>query len=115
MSGEVLLPPSAVSTEMAKPPRPYFGLRLAKSGNAPAPSTLQLGGGDAHVTTKPLSAGGYEVIITFTFSVGKAGNYNWFWTVCVPDTVGADGIGLPGHPRCGNQTIPARENYLGIS
>jgi hypothetical protein len=114
VSGEVLLPSSALSTEMAKGERPYFGLNLAKAGNPPPPVTLQLGGGDAHVTTKPLSAGAYEVIITYTFSVGKTGTYNFLWTVCVPDTVTQDGIGLPGHPLCGDQTIPTRENYLGI-
>ncbi len=114
VSGEVLLPPSALSTEMAKPERPYFGLSLAKSANAVAPATLQLGGGDAHVTTKPLSADAYEVIITFTFSVGKVGNYSWLWTVCLPDTEAQDGVGLPGHQLCGDQTIPARENYLGV-
>jgi hypothetical protein len=113
--GEVLLPPSALSTEMAKPVRPYFGLTLVKSASAPFPTTLQLGGGGVHVTVKQVSAGAYEETLTFTFAVGKTGGYSWLWNACVQDTVTEDGMGLPGHHLCGDQTIPTKYSYLGLS
>lgn len=113
--GEVLLPPTALSTEMAKPVRLYFGLSLTTSGNAPQPATLRLGGGDAQVTVKPVSPGAYEETVTFTFSVGKKGGFNWLWKGCVQDTEAKDGMGLPGPHPCGDQTIPARPGYLGLN
>jgi Protein kinase domain len=113
--GEVLVPPSALSTEMAKPVQVYFGMTQAGSGVAPSPPTFHLGGGDAHVTVKPLASNGYEEIITFTFPVGGTGDYNWLWNACVTDTVGEDGMGLPGPNLCGDQTVQAGFTYLGFS
>jgi len=113
--GEVLVPPSALSTEMAKPVQVYFGMTDAASGIAPSPPTYHLGGGDAHVTVKPLATNGYEEIITFTFPDGSTGNYNWLWNACVTDTVGEDGMGLPGPNLCGDQSVQAGFAYLGFS
>lgn len=115
VGGEVLLPPAALSTEMAKPVHVYFGLSLTTSGSAPQPATMQLGGGDAQVTVKPVSAGAYEETVTFTFSVGTKGGYNWLWKACAQDTEAKDGMGLPGPHPCGDQTIPARPGYLGLN
>jgi hypothetical protein len=77
--------------------------------------SLQLGGGDAHVTVKLVSASAYQETITFTFTVGKTGSYNLLWNACVKDTVGKDGMGLPGQHLCGDMTVPGQFNYLGFS
>lgn len=113
--GQVLVPPSALSTEMAKAVQVYFGVSLAQSASPPSPATLQLGGGDAHVTVKLVSAGAYQETITFTFTVGKTGSYNLLWNACAKDTVSKDGMGLPGQHLCGDTTVPGQFNYLGFS
>lgn len=109
--GEVLVAPSALSSEMAKPVLVYSGLSL----NGSPPSTLQLGGDDAHVTMKQLATNGYEETITFTLPVGNSSNYTWLWNACAIDTAGEDGMGLPGPHLCSEQTVPGSFTYLGFS
>jgi Protein kinase domain len=113
LTGDVLVPASAISTEIAKPVYAYFGLNLSKSGTPPQPAGLELGAGDAKVSTKLVSADEYQITVTFTFSVGKKGGYNWGWNACTKDTEALDGIGLPGSHGCGDKTIPNQANYIG--
>jgi hypothetical protein len=113
VTGDVMVPAQAMSTEISKPVYAYLGLSLAKSGTPARPPGLELGAGHAHVSTKLISATEYQITVTFTFSVGKTGGYNWAWNVCTKDTEAEDGIGLPGSHGCGAKTIPSQINYLG--
>jgi serine/threonine-protein kinase len=113
ITGHVLVPASAMSTEISKPTLAYFALNLAKSGTPPQPATLQLGGGAAVVRTKLVSATEYQIAIGFTFTIGKTDGYNWGWNACTKDTEAEDGIGLPGSHGCGDKTIPNQANYIG--
>lgn len=113
ISGDVLVPASAMSTEISKPVQAYFGLSLARSGTPAQPATLELGGGNPTVRTKLLSATEYQIAVTFHFSIGKTGGYSWDWNACTKDTEAQDGIGLPGSHGCGDKTIPDRVSYIG--
>jgi hypothetical protein len=113
ISGDVLVPASAMGTEIAKTVYAYFAVNLAKSGTPASPTMLQLGAGDPTIRTKQLSATEYQIAITFHFSVGKTGGYNWGWNACTKDTEAQDGIGLPGSHGCGDKTIPNQASYVG--
>ena len=113
LTGDVLVPASAMSTEISKPVYAYFGLNLSKSGTPPQPAGLELRAGDAKVSTKLVSATEYQITVTFTFSVGKTGGYSWGWNACTKDTETQDGIGLPGSHGCGDKTVPNQTNYIG--
>ncbi|HEY0936601.1 MAG TPA: hypothetical protein VGD91_23065 [Trebonia sp.] len=107
------VPPSAFSTERAKPVSAYFGLSLSKSGTPKPPATLIRNGGKARVS-KPtrLSATQYRFTVKFTFTVGNDG-YQFFWNECSKDTLTKDGIGLPGTHSCGAGKVAASTLYLG--
>lgn len=113
ISGDVLVPASAMSTEISKPVYAYFGLSFSKTGTPAQPAMLQLDGGNPTVRTKLLSATEYQIAVTFRFSIGKTGGYNWNWDACTKDTEALDGIGLPGSHGCGDKTIPNQVSYIG--
>jgi len=109
----VEVPPSALSTELAKPWYVYLGLNLAKVKEPPAPQWFVLGAGNGQITgTHRLSATEYSVTITYSFQVGNNA-YNWNWFACVRDSLTEDGIGLPGDHGCGASRVPSGDNYIG--
>ena len=109
----VLVPASALSTEISKPWYVYFNVNLSTGKVPPAPKVLLLNSGNAHITApQRVSAHEYERTITFTFDIGSDA-YNWNWTSCNQDTESQDGMGLPGHHDCGNASVGASEGYLG--
>jgi len=112
----VFVPPAALATEINMPWYTYFGLGLSKSPAKPpaVPSALLLRGGGARVSTpRRVSADEFVVGVTFSFGVGKKDGYTWLWAYCVPGSVGADGLGLPGSHGCGAKSIPTTHSYLG--
>jgi serine/threonine protein kinase len=110
---KVLVPPSALSTELSKAWYAYFAVNLSPAKTPAAPTVLVLNGGDAHVfPSQRLSADEFEYTVTFAFQIGNDGS-NWSWTGCDIDTEAADGIGLPGHHGCGDQSVLASAPYLG--
>ena len=113
ISGDVVVPPSAIDTEIAKQVYVYFAVNLVKSGSAPEPTVLQLYAGGATVKVKLLSATMFQITIGFRFTIGNTDDYNWDWDVCTKDSEAEDGIGLPGSHGCGENTIPSQVNYIG--
>jgi hypothetical protein len=112
---DVFVPPSAISTEIAKPWYVYFRAALSSSAatTPAAPQNLGLNEGDAKVTPpKQLGPDEFSLQITFTFASGKGG-VNWIWDACTQDTESVDGMGLPGSHGCGARNIPANVTYLG--
>jgi hypothetical protein len=112
---DVLVPPSAMSTEIAKHWYVYFGATVSSSAaiTPPPPATLILSSGDAKsATPNQLSAGVFTVKVTFQFAVGGHG-VSWLWDGCTQDTELVDGLGLPGTHGCGSKTVPANASYLG--
>jgi serine/threonine protein kinase len=111
----VFVPPAAIATELTKPWYSYFGLSLSKSpAKPPAPSALLLGEGGPHVSAPhAVSSDEFVVSVTFSFGVGKKGGYTWLWDACVPGSVAANGLGLPGSHGCGAKSIPVAHSYLG--
>ena len=99
----VLVPPSALTTEMAKQWYPYSGLNLAAGHQPPSPQVLLLGAGTPQVS-KPRRISGDEFgwTITFSFLIGKHA-YSWNWTACTKPTPATDGIGLPHGDGCGSE------------
>jgi hypothetical protein len=114
LSIDVIVPPSTMSTEIAKHWYVYFGLSLSTTSATPsAPATLTEGEGEARAgTAKQLSADEFTVPVSFRFNVGKNG-YNWLWNACTQDSEPVDGLGLPGTHGCGTKTIAATVAYLG--
>jgi len=93
----------------------YFGININKnSAKSPAaPGTLTLGAGDPSVTTRRVSATMFDEIINFSYQIPANSTSTQTWDVCYQDSVAADGIGLPGHHGCGDQSISASAYYLG--
>jgi Protein kinase domain len=113
LPSHVFVPPSALSTELAKPWYPYFNLKLSPGREPPSPKTLLLGAGHPHVSaSRRVAAGEFEMTITFSFRVGNDAYY-WNWTTCAKDTEARDGLGLPGSHGCGAKTVQATQPYLG--
>jgi serine/threonine protein kinase len=111
----VLIPASALSTQMAERVYTYFGISYAASGKASQPASLQLGAGDPVVgTPQQISADEYQFTLTFSFSTNNE-TYALTWHNCTISVESQDGIGLPGGGDygCGSPTIPQTEAYLG--
>lgn len=110
---KIVVPPSALHSEMARKWYFYFGIRLSTTGVPPAPKTLRLGAGHAHLlSTRKVNGHEYVVSWTYTFRIGHDGYY-WIPNLCQRDIEAKDGLNLPGHHSCGNKTIPASIPYLG--
>jgi serine/threonine-protein kinase len=107
-------PPSALRVEMSKKPWVYFGIRLSKTNkNVPAPSSILLGAGHGVVAGElQISADQFEVIITFSYTT-DGDHAVAVWGVCVKDTLAIDGLGLPGHHGCGDNSVPYPSSYVG--
>jgi serine/threonine-protein kinase len=109
----VLVPASALSTEISKPWYVYVNINLSAGKVPPAPKVLLLNGGGARVTApQRVSADEFERTITLSFSVGNDA-YNWNWTSCNQDTEAHDGMGLPGRHGCGARSVDVSASYLG--
>jgi hypothetical protein len=109
----VIVPDSALRTEMSKRLYPYFGINYWTGSAESTPKWLYLDGGHASLTAaRQISAGEFERTLTFSFSE-RNGDYAWGWNVCLQDTLAKDGIGLPGHHGCGASRVPATASYLG--
>jgi hypothetical protein len=109
----VLVPASALSTEISKPWYVYFNTNLSAGQVPPAPTLLLLNAGGAGVSApQRVSADDFERTVTLSFSVGSDA-YNWNWTSCTQDTEAQDGIGLPGHHGCGAPSVDVSASYLG--
>jgi serine/threonine-protein kinase len=109
----VLVPASALSTEISKPWWVYFNINLSTGQVPAAPKALLLNAGNAHISApQRVSADEYERTITFTFDIGSDA-YNWNWTSCSQDTESQDGMGLPGHHDCGSVSVLVSDRYLG--
>jgi serine/threonine protein kinase len=107
------VPASVLHAELPKQWYPYFGLRLAAAKAPASPGLLLLGAGGAHVTqSRRISAGEFDLTITFSFQVANHA-YSWNWSACAKDTEAADGIGLPVPHDCGSQRVHASAAYLG--
>jgi hypothetical protein len=108
----VAVPPSALTTEMAKHWYLYSALRLNLAHTPRAPKTLRLT--KSATSTKPRETHAYQFEVTthFTFKIGGDA-YRWRVDFCTKDTESKDGLGLPGHHGCGNSSIPAVSPYLG--
>ena len=103
----VLVPPSALATEIAERWRPYFGLRHAPAQQPPTPQVLVLGAGTARVSRpRRISGDKFGWIISFSFPAGQRG-YAWNWAACTKTSEATDGIGLPGPSGCGSARIRA--------
>jgi hypothetical protein len=109
----VIVPASALKTEMAKHNYAYFNVNLSKTGTPKAPKWLYLGRGHASVTKpKKLTAGKFSFSVSFRFTVGNDGYY-WAWNLCSKDAEAKDGLGLPGTHGCGAKRVSATATYLG--
>ena len=103
----VLVPPSALATEITQRWHPYFGLRHASAQQPPTPQLLALGAGRAQLSTpRRISSSEFGFTVTFSFPAGKRA-YAWNWTACTTTSQATDGIGLPSQNGCGSQRIRA--------
>lgn len=108
-----LVPPSALTTEMATREYVYFGVNLAPSAEPAVPQWVMLGAGHGHVTApRRISADEFIDTVTFSFRIGNDG-YRFAWAECGTTNEASDGIGLPGHHGCGDQRVLQSASYLG--
>jgi hypothetical protein len=108
----LVVPSSALHSEMARKWYPYFGIKFSTTG-VPRPKTVSLGAAHARVlSTKKISGHEYAVTWTYTFFIGNHG-YNWIAAICQRDIEAKDGLNLPGHHGCGNKTIRTSTAYIG--
>jgi len=110
----VLVPASALSTQMSESVYTYFAISYSAGGaEPPAPESLQLGAGDPAVSTpRQISADEYELTVSFSYQT-KNESYDAGWRHCTKSMEAEDGIGLPGSHGCGSQTIQDSAPYLG--
>jgi hypothetical protein len=108
----VKVPSTAYATETAKRWFLYSRLRLG-SGHAPAaPKLLELSHSATASRPQRLHPNEFAVTLRFTFRIGSHA-FRWRLNFCTKDSEATDGIGLPGHHRCGNKEISATRPYLG--
>ena len=81
-------------------------------GNPKPPAFLQLDSSATSSAPAPKSRNSYTITLSFSFRIGNH-RYSWLWTACTKDTESADGIGLPGHHRCGAAKVRAKIGYMG--
>jgi hypothetical protein len=111
----IIVPPSALSTEMGKHTYPYVGLNLAPTSAPPPPKWLYLNAYHASVTTaRKTNTDEFVNVLTFRLPIGNDGYY-FNWLTCARDTVRADGLGLPGSHGCGylHRVSGTHFSYLG--
>lgn len=109
----IVLPPSALATEMAKHIYAYFNVNLRRTGTPPRPTWVYLGRGHASVSKpKQLQAGKYTYSVSYRFHIGNDGFY-WWWLACSKDSEATDGLGLPGSHSCGDKRVKVLSTYLG--
>jgi hypothetical protein len=84
----------------------YFALR---KGTTAPPATLNH---RKKVSQQQLSPNRSRVVIRIGFHA-PAGPYSFGANFCGRDHYSSDGLGLPGHHRCGDASIPNNGEYLG--
>lgn len=99
-----LVPPSAYKIEAAKHVYVYLAV-----GHPRLPRYLTLSTAATVSKAKRVRADDY--VQRFRFVIPEHGKTNWIWQACTRDTERRDGIGLPGHHRCGDHKVP--QGYLG--
>jgi hypothetical protein len=109
---QVTVPSTAYATETAKHWFLYSGLRLASGHAPPAPKLLKLSRSATASKPQRLHANQFAVTLRFTFRIGDH-SFRWRLNFCTRDSEATDGIGLPGHHRCGNKEISVTRPYLG--
>jgi hypothetical protein len=113
LQATVVLPPSVLAVEMAKPTYVYFAINRSLTSKATEPRVLALGAGGAHASAwRRVGTDELSVTVTLTFSVGIS-YYWWVWNWCTKDTEATDGIGLPGSHGCGAPSVAETAAYLG--
>jgi hypothetical protein len=108
------VPASALSIEITKKTYVYFGVTLTKQPKPPDPKTLSLGAGSSRAGPFSfISDTEFDQTINFSYRIND--DYaQTDWQVCFKDTETVDGVGLPGHHGCGDQSTPDLESgYLG--
>jgi hypothetical protein len=98
-------PASAYAAESAKKVYVYYGQR---NGSATAPGTVQL---RKTVNQKPLGNNKTEVKVSY-FVHAPTTAWSYHLATCIKFTEAADGVGLPGHHGCGDQTVSNKQASL---
>jgi hypothetical protein len=106
----ILLPASAYRTESRKR---WYLYTLVYTRTAHLPKYIHLSTKSHAAKARRVNGGEYEVTTTY---VGPEKHHTaWFYGLgCTKDTESTDGIGLPGHHRCGAKRIKLKGlEYLG--
>jgi hypothetical protein len=105
-----VVPKSAIAVERRKHQYVYLDLPKAPNGVQPGPTTYQL----VKARLSAPSVKGHDIRFSIRISYAKpAYSYWYYWEVCDRDSVGRDGLGLPGRHGCGNRTLAASSTYVG--
>jgi len=104
LSYHLTFPGSAYAKESAKQVYVYYGQR---SGTKP-PGTLQL-----RKTVNQKALGGNKTEVKASYFVhAPATAWTYHLATCIKFTEAADGVGLPGHHGCGDQTVTHKQASL---
>lgn len=106
-SVSVVYPAAVAKREGAKRAYYYFAVRYGSQTTQPSRVRLVQKGSQHRRGHR------YSMGFSVTFSTVQA--YYYLWEICTKDSEAQDGIGLPGHHRCGDTSIPraALQGYIG--
>jgi hypothetical protein len=105
-----LVPPRAIPVERHKHQFAYLSLPRSANGAQPSPTTYHLV--SATVSAPKVSGNDLRYVLTITYAEPPY-RYWYYWETCTRDTVGRDGLGLPGYHGCGKGTVSPATPYLG--
>jgi hypothetical protein len=105
-----VLPRSTIAVERHKHEFTYLDLVRSPSNVRPRPTTYTL----VAATVRGPRASGHDLryVITIVYHEPPY-SYWYFWETCTRDTLGKDGLGLPGSHGCGTRSVSAATPYLG--
>ena len=106
-AAEIVYPAAVAKREAAKPIYDYFGVHYGSQTIPPGRIRL--------VQTGRQRRRGGRYVVGFSVTFPTVTAYYYTWEICTKDTEARDGLGLPGHHKCGARflTHSAIQGYVG--
>lgn len=105
-----VFPSTTIPVERHKHQFTYLDLVRSPSNVQPTPTTYTLVA--AAVQGPRVTGHDLRYVLTIVYQE-PAYSYWYFWQTCTRDTLGRDGLGLPGAHGCGAHAVSAATPYLG--
>jgi eukaryotic-like serine/threonine-protein kinase len=109
ISVTVYSPPSVIRTEMAKRKYLYVGFGAVSAEGGSPDSVMRLDTDGVASSPELVAANAYRMTLSYNYSVNGGAGLIGF---CTQQTEAQDGIGVPGSPACGADSIPTSDYAL---